>query len=97
MFLLSHYRAVLRVPYARAAFVASLAGRLTYGIVSLSLLLTLTAGGRNYGFAGLVMALFGLTVVLVSPVRPGWSTGTARAGRCRRWRGASPPSWWPSR
>jgi MFS family permease len=60
---------VLRVPYARAAFVASLAGRLCYGIVSLSLLLTLTAGGRNYGFAGLVMALFGLTVVLVSPLR----------------------------
>ena len=69
MFLLSPYRAVLRVPYARAAFAASLVGRLCYGIVSLSLLLTLTAGGRNYGFAGLVMALFGLTVVLGSPLR----------------------------
>ena len=69
MFLLSPYRAVLRVPYARAAFAASLVGRLCYGIVSLSLILTLTAGGRNYGFAGLVMALFGLTVVLVSPLR----------------------------
>jgi MFS family permease len=33
------------------------------------LLLTLTAGGRHYGFAGLVMALFGLTIVLVSPFR----------------------------
>src|SRR5690348_5249882 len=31
--------------------------------------LTLTAGGRHYGFAGLVMALFGLTIVLVSPFR----------------------------
>ena len=69
MFLLSPYRAVLRVPYARAAFAASLVGRLCYGIVSLSLILTLTAGGRNYGFAGLVMALFGVTVVLVSPLR----------------------------
>jgi MFS family permease len=69
VFLLSPYRAVLRVPYARAAFAASLVGRLCYGIVSLSLLLTLTAGGRGYGFAGLVMALFGLTVVLVSPLR----------------------------
>jgi MFS family permease len=69
VFLLSPYRAVLRVPYARAAFAASLVGRLCYGIVSLSLLLTLTAGGRNYGFAGLVMALFGLTVVLGSPLR----------------------------
>jgi MFS family permease len=69
MFLLSPYRAVLRVRYARAAFAASLVGRLCYGLVSLSLILTLTAGGRNYGFAGLVMALFGLTVVLVSPLR----------------------------
>ena len=66
---LSPYRAVLRTPYACGAFVASLAGRLCYGIVSLSLLLTLTAGGRGYGFAGLVMALFGAAVVLASPVR----------------------------
>jgi predicted MFS family arabinose efflux permease len=69
VFLLSPYRAALRVPYARAAFAASLVGRLCYGIVSLSLILTLTAGGRDYGFAGLVMALFGLTVVLGSPLR----------------------------
>src|ERR1700729_3469889 len=66
---LSPYRAVLRVPHARAAFAASVVGRLAYGIGSLSLILTLTAGGRNYGFAGLVMALFGLTIVLVSPFR----------------------------
>jgi MFS family permease len=66
---LSPYRAVLRVPHARAAFAASLVGRLTYGIVSLSLILTLTAGGHSYGFAGLVMAVFGLTIVLVSPFR----------------------------
>ena len=51
------------------AFAASLAGRLCYGIVSLSLILELTAGGRDYGLAGLVMALFGLAVVLVSPFR----------------------------
>jgi MFS family permease len=67
--LLSPYRAVLRAPHARGAFAASLAGRLCYGIVSLSLILTLTAGGRNYGLAGLVMALFGLAIVLVSPFR----------------------------
>ena len=69
MFLLSPYRAVLRTPHALGAFVSSLVGRLCYGIVGLSLLLTLTAGGRHYGFAGLVMALFGLTIVLVSPFR----------------------------
>ena len=65
----SPYGAVLRTPHACGAFVASLAGRLCYGIVSLSLLLTLTAGGRGYGFAGLVMALFGAAVVFASPVR----------------------------
>jgi MFS family permease len=67
--LLSPYRAVLRTPHACRAFAASLVGRLCYGIVGLSLLLTLTAGGRDYGLAGLVMALFGLTIVLVSPFR----------------------------
>jgi MFS family permease len=69
MSLLSPYRAVLRTPHACGAFAASLVGRLCYGIVSLSLILTLTAGGRDYGFAGFVMALFGLAVVLASPFR----------------------------
>ena len=69
MSLLSPYRAVLRTPDACGAFAASLAGRLSYGVVGLSLLLTLTAGGRGYGLAGLVMALFGLAIVLVSPLR----------------------------
>lgn len=69
MSLLSPYRAVLRTPHACGAFVASLAGRLCYGIVSLSLILTLTAGGRHYGLAGFIMALFGLAVVVVSPFR----------------------------
>jgi MFS family permease len=69
VFLLSPYRAVLRTPYACGAFAASLVGRLCYGIVPLSLILTLTAGGRGYGFAGLVMALFGVAIVLVSPFR----------------------------
>jgi predicted MFS family arabinose efflux permease len=67
--LLSPYRAVLRTPHACGAFAISLVGRLCYGTVSLSLILTLTAGGRDYGLAGLVLALFGLTVVLVSPFR----------------------------
>jgi MFS family permease len=65
----SPYRAVLRTPHARGAFAASLTGRLCYGTVSLSLILTLTAGGRGYRFAGLVMAAFGVTVVLASPLR----------------------------
>src|SRR6185312_4179152 len=52
MTLLSPYRAVLRTPHACAAFAASLAGRLCYGIVSLSLILTLTAG-----FAAVLVAM----------------------------------------
>jgi MFS family permease len=67
--LLSPYRAVLRTPHACGAFVASLVGRLCYGIVGLSLILTLTDGRHDYGFAGLVMALFGAAIVLVSPFR----------------------------
>ena len=63
------YRAVARTPHACAVFISSLLGRLCYGVVGLSLLLTLTAGGHRYGFAGLVLALFGVTVVLVSPFR----------------------------
>jgi len=66
---LSPYRAVLRTPQLCGAFVASLVGRLCYGIVGLSMILTLTVGGRGYGFAGLVMALFGAAIVLVSPFR----------------------------
>lgn len=69
MSVFSPYRAVLRTPGACAAFVSSLTGRLCYGIVSLSLVLTMTAGGHNFGFAGLVMALFGTAIVLASPFR----------------------------
>ena len=46
MAFLSSYQAVLRTPHACGAFVTSLVGRLSYGIVSLSLILTLTAGGH---------------------------------------------------
>lgn len=69
MSFLSPYGAVLRTPHACSAFIISLAGRLCYGIVGLSLILTLTDGRHDYGFAGLVMALFGAAIVLVSPFR----------------------------
>jgi len=66
---LSPYGAVLRVPGARRAFASSLVGRLAYGIVLLSLVLTLTAGNRGYGLAGLAAALLGAGIVLASPAR----------------------------
>ncbi|MZE70510.1 MFS transporter, partial [Streptomyces sp. SID5789] len=65
------YAAVLRVPHARRTFGAALVGRLSYGTVSLSLMLALTRSTGSYAVAGLVMALFGATSVLLSPYRAG--------------------------
>ncbi|MET8392209.1 MFS transporter [Streptomyces anthocyanicus] len=63
------YAAVLRVPHARRTFSAALVGRLSYGTVSLSLMLSLTRSTGSYAVAGLVMALFGATSVFLSPYR----------------------------
>ncbi|MFC9467473.1 MFS transporter [Streptomyces coelicoflavus] len=63
------YAAVLRVPHARRTFAAALVGRLSYGTVSLSLMLSLTRSTGSYAVAGLVMALFGATSVFLSPYR----------------------------
>ncbi|MFF8777537.1 MFS transporter [Streptomyces sp. NPDC015140] len=65
------YAAVLRVPHARRTFAAALVGRLSYGTVSLSLMLALTRSAGSYAVAGLVMALFGATSVVLSPYRAG--------------------------
>jgi MFS family permease len=63
------YAAVLRVPYARCTFAAALAGRLSYGTVSLAVLLSVTRATGSYAVAGTVMALFGAMTVLLSPLR----------------------------
>ncbi|MHA5052008.1 MFS transporter [Streptomyces sp. SD15] len=63
------YAAVLRIPYARRTFTTALLGRLSYGIVSLSVMLTVTRATGSYAVAGTVMALFGATSVLLSPGR----------------------------
>ncbi|MDA5144357.1 MFS transporter [Streptomyces sp. AD681] len=63
------YAAVLRVPHARRTFSAALVGRLSYGTVSLALMLSLTRFTGSYAVAGLVMALFGATSVFLSPYR----------------------------
>ncbi|MFJ5917211.1 MFS transporter [Streptomyces ardesiacus] len=63
------YAAVLRVPHARRTFAAALVGRLSYGTVSLALMLSLTRSTGSYAVAGLVMALFGAMGVLLSPYR----------------------------
>ncbi|MER7840520.1 MFS transporter [Streptomyces sp. NPDC096040] len=63
------YAAVLRVPHARRTFLAALAGRLAYGTVSLSVLLSVTRATGSYAVTGLVMALFGGFAVVLTPVR----------------------------
>ncbi|MCO6010717.1 MFS transporter [Actinoallomurus purpureus] len=63
------YAAVLRAPHARRTFGAALLGRLSYGVVSLSLTLASAGATGSYATAGAAVALFGLAVSVLSPVR----------------------------
>ncbi|MET9879396.1 MFS transporter [Actinacidiphila glaucinigra] len=65
------YAAVLRTPYACRTFGAALLGRLSYGMVSLSLILAVKEATASYAVAGGVMAVFGLTSVFLAPARAG--------------------------
>ncbi|MFI0422425.1 MFS transporter [Spongiactinospora sp. 9N601] len=63
------YAAVLRAPLASRTFSAALVGRLSYGIVFLSLVLAFTQATGSYTMAGGAIALFGLASSLLSPLR----------------------------
>lgn len=63
------YAAVLRIPHARRTFAAALLGRLSYGTVALSLILSVKDATGSYAIAGTVMALFGAASVFLSPAR----------------------------
>ncbi|SCF69419.1 MFS transporter [Streptomyces sp. Ncost-T10-10d] len=63
------YATVLRTPHASRTFGAALLGRLSYGMVSLSLMLAVKDATGSYSVAGAVMALFGATSVFLSPAR----------------------------
>ncbi|MFF7953863.1 MFS transporter [Streptomyces griseorubiginosus] len=63
------YGRVLRLPHARRTFAAALLGRLSYGVVPLSVMLSVLRASGSYAVAGAVMALFGATVVLLAPAR----------------------------
>ncbi|WP_405869306.1 MULTISPECIES: MFS transporter [unclassified Streptomyces] len=63
------YAVVLRIPHARRTFAAALLGRLSYGIVPLSVMLAVNRASGSYAVAGTVMALFGGTSVFLSPAR----------------------------
>ncbi|MEU6991972.1 MFS transporter [Streptomyces sp. NPDC046465] len=65
----SVYLAVLRTPHALRAFATVLPARLSYGTVSLSLMLAVRDASGSYAVAGAVTALFGAANVLLSPVR----------------------------
>jgi MFS family permease len=61
------YAAVFRLPYARRTFGAALVGRLGYGVVSLSLVLSLSATTGSLAAGGLLSTLFAAVSVVVSP------------------------------
>jgi MFS family permease len=63
------YTAVLSAPHAARTFGAALVGRLSYGIVFLSLVLAVTRSTGSYPVAGGFLALFGLTSSVLSPAR----------------------------
>ncbi|MFE9495571.1 MFS transporter [Streptomyces collinus] len=63
------YAAVLRVPHARRTFAAALAARLSYGTVSLAVLLSVTRATGSYAVSGAVMSLFGAMTVFLMPFR----------------------------
>jgi MFS family permease len=63
------YARVLRLPHARRTFATALLGRLSYGVVPLSVMLAVIRASGSYAVAGAVMALFGATVVLLAPAR----------------------------
>ncbi len=63
------YAAVLRVPHARRTFTAALTARLSYGMVSLAVLLSVTHATGSYAVSGTVLSLFGATTVFLMPLR----------------------------
>ncbi|WAU84816.1 MFS transporter [Streptomyces sp. Qhu-G9] len=63
------YAAVLRMPHATRTFTAALAGRLSYGMVSLAVLLAVSRATGSFAAAGAVVALFGAANVFLSPLR----------------------------
>jgi MFS family permease len=59
------YRAVLALPSALPTFGAALAGRLSYGLLPLSVLFTVQQATGSFAVAGAVVAMFGITSLLL--------------------------------
>ncbi|PYC76685.1 MFS transporter [Streptomyces tateyamensis] len=58
-----------RIPGLAPVFLAALVGRLSYGTVSLALVLTVRGTTGSYASVGTVLALFGLTAAALAPAR----------------------------
>ena len=63
------YRAVLALPHARSLFAAAMLARLSYGLLSLPLLLSVERATGSYAVAGTASGLFGLVTALLGPAR----------------------------
>ncbi|MGW3265561.1 MFS transporter [Streptomyces sp. NPDC001056] len=63
------YAAVLRLPHARRTFTAALTARLSYGTVSIAVMLSVTRATGSYAVSGALMSLFGAMSVFLMPVR----------------------------
>ncbi|MFE0461471.1 MFS transporter, partial [Kitasatospora sp. NPDC058965] len=63
--------ALRRVPGLLPLFLTALVARLSYGTVSLSMVLTVRHTTGSYAAVGAVLALFGLTAAALGPVRAG--------------------------
>jgi predicted MFS family arabinose efflux permease len=59
------YRAVLALPYAAPTFGAALVGRLSYGLLPLSVLFSVQQSTGSFATAGGVVAVFGLASILL--------------------------------
>ena len=59
------YRAVLALPYAAPTFGAALVGRLSYGLLPLSVLFSVQQSTRSFATAGGVVAVFGMASILL--------------------------------
>jgi MFS family permease len=63
-----HYRELLGLPHARALLGWSLLGRLPLGMAPLALLFLVRGEGRSYGAAGVVVALYAVSVGVGAPI-----------------------------
>ncbi|MFD5898809.1 hypothetical protein [Streptomyces sp. NPDC060366] len=76
---MSSYAAVLRTPHAASTFGAALLGRLSYGTLSLSLLLAVKDASGSLALAGTALALICAAVTLRATSRRSPVRGAAGA------------------